>query len=77
MPRGQCSVAECSRTGWRSCERCNQPFCNTHARWYRAEFVRGSWATFMFVCYGCVPPGAGEAGGLPDPGSEAGPDADG
>ncbi len=51
----RCSVAECSGTVWRACERCDQAFCERHARWYLVEYVRESWSTFTFVCYDCVP----------------------
>ena len=71
----QCSVAGCSWTAWRACERCNKPYCDSHARWHQTEFVQetwGRWSTFTFVCYECVPCGVdGEDG--PDHAAEAVP----
>jgi hypothetical protein len=50
-----CAVTGCSLPARRACERCQHPCCHLHARWHRKEFVRGSWATFVFVCFACVP----------------------
>jgi hypothetical protein len=60
MARCRCTVPDCSQPGWRVCEQCQRPVCRLHARWQRKEFVRGSWATFVLVCFTCVPSRADE-----------------
>jgi hypothetical protein len=42
-----------------------------HARWYKRELVRGSWATFAVVCYTCESPIAGESDDEGGPAAEA------
>jgi hypothetical protein len=60
MQSQPCSVTSCLLDAWRSCERCHRPFCDAHARWQPIVFVPGQWATFEFLCYGCLPPIADE-----------------
>jgi hypothetical protein len=55
MLRHRCSSPRCMLPMWRECETCHRGFCDSHARWSRKEFVRGSWATFKLACYDCVP----------------------
>jgi hypothetical protein len=55
MVRRWCSSPRCLLPVWRECETCHRGFCDAHTWWFRKEYVRGSWATFKLVCYGCAP----------------------
>jgi hypothetical protein len=58
-----CATMDCSLLAWAKCERCQRPFCFTHAQFLTHEVEHGRSVTieFAFVCLDCQADAAAEA----------------